>query len=111
MDVAPRRLQLAVGAAAAEVSVQVGLLVAGGALNGVVLRPLFLLAKVPFIWLAWKRSAAGYLGVWIWEIAAIIAALYGRTELPPPVAIAVAAAVMVLLGRASSAYPTVEFKR
>jgi hypothetical protein len=111
MDLATRRLQIAVGAATAEVSVQVGLLVARGALDGVALRPVFLLAKLPFIWLAWKRSAAGYLGVWIWEIAAVVAALYGRTELPPPVAIAVAVTVMVLLGRASSAYPTVEFKR
>ena len=110
MDAATRRLQLGVGAATAEVAVQVGLLIARGALQGVALRPVFLLAKLPFLWAAWKRRAGGYLVLWIWEIAGVIAALYGRTELPPAVAVAVAAVVMVLLGRAISAYPTVEWK-
>jgi hypothetical protein len=111
MDTSTRRLQIAVGAATAEVSVQVGLLLVRGALDGVALRPIFLLVKVPFIWAAWKRQPGGYLAVWIWEIAGVVAALYGRSELPSGVAIGVAAVVMVLLGRAISAYPTVEFKR
>ena len=111
MEAAERRLQIAVIAGTAEVLVQVGLLVARGALGGVALRPFFLLAKLPFLYAAWKRHPGGYLVVWIWEIGAVIAALYGRTELPPPVAIAAAIVVMVLLGRATSAFPTVEFKR
>ena len=110
MDSATRRLNIAVGAALAEVLVQVGLLVARGALDGVALRPIFLLAKLPFCWAAWKRHAAGYLGLWTWEIAGVVAALYGRSELPAAVAIGVAVLVMVLLGRAISAYPTVEWR-
>jgi hypothetical protein len=109
MDAATRRLEIAVGAAVAEVSVQVGLLVARGALGGVALRPLFLLLKLPSCYFAWKRRPGGYLTLWIWEIGGLIAALYGRTELPPLAAGGIAVVVMVLLGRAISAFPSVEW--
>ena len=111
MDRDERRLRIAVGAAAAEVLAQVGLLVARGAIGGAALRPLFLLAKLPLFWWAWKRHPGGYLGVWLWEIGAVIAALSVRGALAPRAVIAVGAiVVMVLLGRAISAYPTVEWR-
>lgn len=110
MDAASRRLYVAVGAAAAELAVQVGLLVARGALDAVALRPVFLLAKLPFLVAAWRRRAGGYLVLWIWEIGGLVAAFYGRSELPPPLAVAVAVVVMTLLGRAISAYPAVEWR-
>ena len=106
MDAANRRLQIAVGAASLEVLAQVALLLGDDAHN----RPLFLLLKLPFCWAALKRHAAGYLGLWIWEIAGVVAVLYARSQLPWLVAIGVAGAVMVLLGRAISAYPTVEWR-
>ena len=106
MDAPTRRLQIAVGAAAVEVLAQVALLVGDDA-HG---RPLFLLLKLPFCWLAWKRHAAGYLGLWIWEIAGVVAVLYAHSQLPWIVAIGVAAVVMALLGRAISAYPPVEWR-
>jgi hypothetical protein len=109
MDPARRRLEIAVGAAVLEVSVQVALLIGRGALSGVALRPLFLLAKAPSCYFAWKRRPGGYLTLWIWEIGGLIAALYGRTELPPRAAAAIAVLVMVLLGRAISAFPSVEW--
>ena len=111
MDAVTRRLQLAVGAAAVEVLAQVGLLVARGALAGAALRPVFLLAKLPICWWAWKRHAGGYLGLWIWEIGGVVAALSARGAIGPRAAIAAGAlGVMVLLGRAISAYPTVEWR-
>jgi hypothetical protein len=71
----------------------------------------FLLAKLPLCWWAWKRHAGGYLGLWIWEIGGVIAALSARGALAPRAAIAAGAIiVMVLLGRAISAYPTVEWR-
>src|SRR5262249_11461705 len=102
MDAATRRLQIAVGAATLEVLVQVALLVG----RGTAARPVFLLAKLPFCWAAWKRRPAGYLMVWVWEIAGAVAVLYARSALPWVAAIAAAATVMVLLGRAISAFPS-----
>jgi len=109
MDADTRRLQIAVGAALAEVSVQVALLIAHGAMDGVALRPLFLLTKLPSCYFAWKRRAGGYLTLWIWEIGGLIAALGGHTELPRLAAVGIALTVMVLLGRAISAFPSVEW--
>jgi hypothetical protein len=109
MDTSARRLEIAVGAAVAEVLVQVALLVARGALAGVALRPLFLLAKLPSCYFAWKRHPGGYLTLWIWEIAGLIAAVSGHTEMPRLVAAGIALAVMALLGRAISAFPSVEW--
>lgn len=111
MDAVTRRLQIAVGAAVAEVLAQVALLIARGALGGAALRPVFLLAKLPVCWWAWKRHPGGYLGLWIWEIGGVIAALSARGALTPRAVIAAGASVvMVLLGRAISAYPTVEWR-
>jgi hypothetical protein len=109
MDPATRRLEIAVGAAVLEVLAQVAILVSRGALDSVALRPLFLLAKLPSCFFAWRRRPGGYLTLWIWEIGGLIAALSGRTELPRLAAAGIAAAVMVLLGRAISAFPSVEW--
>ena len=106
MNRSERRLQIAVGAAVIEVLVQVAVLLG----DDTRARPLFLLVKLPFCWLAWRRSAAGYLGLWIWEIAGVVAVLYADSHLPWILAIGAAASVMVLLGRAISAYPTVEWR-
>jgi hypothetical protein len=109
MDPATRRLEIAVGAAVLEVLAQVALLVAGGALDGVALRPVFLLFKLPSCYFAWKRRPGGYLTLWIWEIGGLIAAVSGHTEMPRAVAVGIALAVMALLGRAISAFPSVEW--
>ena len=110
MDRARRRLEIAVGASAIEVLAQVGLLVARGALAAVPLRVAFLALKLPFCRAAWKRNAGGYLGLWVWEIGGVIAALSAGGSRLPRAAIALGAIlVMVLLGRAISAFPSVEW--
>ncbi|MEY2470973.1 MAG: hypothetical protein QOK28_302 [Actinomycetota bacterium] len=110
MDASTRRLEIAVGAAVAEVAVQVALLVARGALGVAPLRIVFLAAKLPFCRLAWRRNPGGYLALWIWEIAGAIAALSAGGSRAPRVVIgAIAVTVMVLLGRAISAFPSVEW--
>lgn len=110
MDASTRRLEIAVGVAVIEVLVQVALLVARGAVAGAPLRIVFLAAKLPFCRAAWRRHPGGYLALWIWELAAVIAALKVHGALLPRAVIALmAAAVMVLLGRAISAFPSVEW--
>lgn len=110
MDVPTRRLQLAVGAAVVEVSAQVALLVARGALAAVPLRVLFLAAKVPFCWAAWRRNPGAYLAVWVWEIGGVVSALSVHGSLTPRVVIGLSSIiVMVLLGRAVSAFPSIEW--
>jgi hypothetical protein len=110
MDTATRRLEIAVGAAVVEVLVQVALLVARGALGVAPLRVVFLAAKLPFCSAAWRRHPGGYLAVWIWEIGGVIAALSAGGSLRPRVVIAaMAVTVMVLLGRAISAFPSIEW--
>ena len=111
MDPSTRRLEIAVGAAVAEVSVQVAVLIARGTLGVVPLRVVFLTLKVPFCWAALRRRPGGYLAVWLWEIGGVVAALSVHSAAPPRVLGGLASvAVMVLLGRASSAFPTVEFR-
>lgn len=102
-----RRLRFAVSAAVVEVVGQMVLAAARGALGGAPLRVVFLLAKLPFCWLAWRRNAAGYLVVMAYEFAGIVAAVATGSWLVG----VVAGVVMALLGRASSALPTVEWKR
>ncbi|HVT77220.1 MAG TPA: hypothetical protein VHD87_09325 [Acidimicrobiales bacterium] len=111
MNPSTRRLEIAVGAAVVEVLAQVALLVARGALGAVPLRVVFLGAKLPFCLAAWRRHPGGYLALWIWEIGGLVAALSAHGSLSPRLAIAVAAiVVMALLGRAISAFPSVEWK-
>ncbi len=112
MDPVSRRLAIAVGAAVLEVVVQVGVLVGRGALGTTPLRIVFLALKLVFCQMAWRRRAGGYLAVWLWEIGAVVAALSVRGAATPRVATGGAAVVvMVLLGRAISAFPTVEWRR
>jgi hypothetical protein len=110
MDAPTRRLEIAVGAAVIEVLVQVALLVARGAVAGAPLRIVFLAAKLPFCRAAWQRHPGGYLALWIWEIGGVIAALsVGGSRLPRAAIGLTAVTVMVLLGRAISAFPSVEW--
>ena len=105
------KLRLAVGAALLEVVVLIGVLVAHGALSGAPLRIVFLATKVPFCVLARRRNPAAYLAVWIYEVAALVAAGAAHGPLLPRAGLAAGAVVvMVLLGRASSAFPPVEWK-
>jgi hypothetical protein len=111
MDPPKRRLEIAVGAATAEVLAQVAVLAARGALGVVPLRVVFLAVKLPFCWAAYRRAPGGYFAVWLWEIGAVVAALSVRGSLIPRAATGlVALGVMVLLGRAISAFPTVEWR-
>lgn len=110
MDAPSRRLEIAVSAAVVEVLVQVALLVTRGALGPAPLRVLFLLAKLPFCRLAWRRNPGGYLALWIWEIAGLAAAISTHGPGLTRAAIgAVSVVVMILLGRAISAFPSVEW--
>jgi hypothetical protein len=110
MDPSARRLEIAVGASVVEVLAEVALLVTRGALVGAPLRIVFLALKLPFCRAAYRRHPGGYLALWIWELAAVIAALKVHGALLPRAVIAVmAAVVMVLLGRAISAFPSVEW--
>ena len=111
MDRAKRRLEIAVGASVAEVLLQVALLIARGALGAAPLRIVFLALKLPFCRAAWKRQPAGYLAIWIWEIGAVTGALsVGGNRTPRVVIGLVAVVVMVLLGRAISAFPSLEWE-
>ncbi len=110
-DPTTRRLEVAVGAAVAEVLVQAALLVAGGALGGAPLRVVFLSAKLPFAWLTLRRRPGAYLGLWLYEIAAVIAAIGAPGAAGTRVAFVLGAVVvMVLLGRAVCAFPPVEWR-
>lgn len=107
-----QRLVIAVWAAVIEVLGQVVLLTMRGALGGAPLRVVFLLAKLPFCWLALRRNAGGYLAVMLYEFGGIVAAISADGSFATRVAIGLAAsAVMVMLGRAVSAFPTVEWRR
>jgi hypothetical protein len=106
-----QKLQLAVGAALAEVVVLIGVLVAQGALSGAPLRIGFLATKIPFCVLARRRKPAAFLALWVYEIAALAAAGTASGPVAGRATIAAAAVVvMVLLGRATSAFPPVEWK-
>lgn len=110
-DRATRRLDVAVWASVLEVGVQAAVLIAAGALGGAPLRVVFLLAKLPFARLAQKRHPGGYLALWIYEFAALAAAIGvgGSAVLRAGFGLG-ALTVMVLLGRAISAFPPVEWK-
>ncbi|MEY2425867.1 MAG: hypothetical protein QOI61_1439 [Actinomycetota bacterium] len=111
MDPSARRLEIAVGAAILEVLTQVAVLIGRGTLAGAPLRIVFLALKLPLCWGAYRRRPGGYLGVWLWEIGAVVAALSVRgAPLARAATIAGASVVMVLLGRAISAFPTVEWR-
>jgi hypothetical protein len=105
------RLRLAIGAALAEVVIQLAVLVAAGTLGGAPLRVVFLAAKVPFCLLARRRNAGAFLALWVYEFAAVAAAVAvdGPGIVRGGFAFA-ALMVMVLLGRATSAFPPVEWK-
>ena len=106
-----RRLKIALVAAVAEVALQMVVLTTRGALGVAPLRIAFLAAKLPFCWQAWRRRPGAYLAVWLFEFAGFAAAFAVHGALAPRLGFAViAAAVMVLLGRAVSAYPLVEWK-
>ena len=106
-----RRLELALGAAVAEVLLQMAVLIARGALSVAPLRIVFLAAKLPFCYQALRRRPGPFLAVWLWEVGALIAvaSVHGAV-LWRTVTAVVACAVMILLGRAVSAFPTVEFR-
>jgi hypothetical protein len=94
-----------------EVGVLVALLAARGALTAAPLRAVFLAVKLPFCWGALRRRPGAYLALWLWEFAAVGAALATSGALVPRGAVALlATTVMVLLGRAVRAFPTVEFR-
>ncbi len=108
---ARRRLEVAVGLAVLEVFAQAVVLIGRGALGGAPLRVVFLATKLPFAAMAWRRKPGGYLGLWAYELAGLAAVL----DLPGSRPVRggfglVAIIVMVLLGRASSAFPPVEWK-
>jgi hypothetical protein len=106
-----RRLEVAIGAAVAEVAVQIIVLTARGALRVAPLRIVFLAAKLPFCYYALRRRPGAFLAVWLWEVAALIAVGSVRGALLWRSLTAVfACTVMVLLGRAVSAFPPVEWK-
>ena len=106
-----RRLRIAVGAALVELVVQLVVLTARGTVGGAPLRLVFLLGKLPFCVLTLRRNAGGYLGVMLYEFGAIAAAFAVKGALPGRLAFGLAGAiVMVLLGRAVSAFPPVEWK-
>ena len=108
---ADKALKLAVSAALVEVTLQIVVLIASGTLTGAPLRVAFLAAKVPFCWLTAQRRPGAYLAVWVYEIAAVAAAVGVRGPALTRIAFGVGAVlVMVLLGRASSAFPPVEWK-
>ena len=109
---ATRRLELAVGAAVAEVIVQVAVLTARGAWSAAPLRIGFLAAKLPFCYYAMRRRPGAYLAVWIFEFSGFVAATAVHGSAGPRLLFgAIAAVTMVLLGRAVSAFPPVEWKR
>ena len=106
-----RRLKTALGASVAEVVLQMVVLTARGALGVAPLRLAFLAAKLPFCWQAGHRRPGAYLVVWLFEFAGFAAAFAVHGALAPRLGFAaIAAGVMVLLGRAVSAYPLVEWK-
>lgn len=105
-----KALRTAVGAALAEVLVQVSVLIANGTLGGAPLRIVFLAAKVPFCLLALRRRPGAYLALWVYEIAALAAAVGADGPWLPRLGFGAASILtMVLLGRASSAFPPVEW--
>ncbi len=106
-----KALRWAVTVALIELVCQEAVLIDRGALGGAPLRPLFLLAKLPIALLALRRSVAAYFLVWAYELAGFAAVL----DLPLSGYLRVgfgvmSLAVMVLLGRATSAFPPVEWK-
>lgn len=106
-----RRLELAIGVAVAEVIVQIAILTARGAWSGAPLRIGFLAAKLPFCYFAWRRRPGAYLAVWLFEFSGLVAAATAHGPLAARLVTGVFAAVtMVLLGRAVSAFPPVEWK-
>ena len=105
------RLQVALGASIAELAIQLVVLAARGALTATPLRAIFLAAKLIFVFGAWRRQAGAFLALWLWEIGAVVAAIGVHGALLPRFGMAaMAVVVMVLLGRATSAYPSVEWK-
>ena len=106
-----KRLRLAVGAALVEVTMLIGALLLQGTLGGAPLRIVFLAIKIPFCHFTLRRNAAAYLVLWLYEIAAVVGAV--RSDGPAFGRVGVsgfAIVVMVLLGRASSVFPPVEWK-
>lgn len=106
-----RRLELAIGAAVAEVVLQIIVLASRGAFGVAPLRIVFLAAKLPFCYRALRRRPGAFLAVWLWEVAALVAV--GSTHgavLWRALTAVIACSVMVLLGRAVSAFPPVEWK-
>jgi hypothetical protein len=106
-----RRLTIAIGAALVEFTIQALVLIGRGALSVAPLRVVFLAAKLPLCVLARQRRPGAFLGVWVYEIAGFAAAVSVHGALMPRLATAAGASVvMVLLGRAISAFPTVEWR-
>jgi len=108
---ATRCLEVALVVAVAEMIVQVAVLTARGAWSGAPLRIGFLLAKLPFCYFALRRRPGAYLAVWLYEFGGVVAALTVRGALGPrALTAALAGLTMVLLGRAVSAFPPVEWR-
>ena len=107
---ATERLRVALWAAVAELAIQLVVLAARGALTVTPLRGVFLALKLVFCWGAWHRRPGAFLAVWLWEIGAVVAAIGVHGALLPRSGIAaMGVVVMVLLGRATSAFPSVEW--
>lgn len=111
MDRSRRRLELAVGAAALEVCVQIVVLIGRGVWSGAPLRIVFLAAKLPFCWLALRRHPGAFLALWLYEFIGVVAVFAVRGAVGPRIGGGIAAAVvLVLLGRATAAFPPVEWR-
>ncbi len=108
---AMRRLELALGVAVIEVMVQMAILTARGAWSGAPLRIGFLAIKLPFCYFAWRRRPGAYFAVWLFEFSGVVAATTAHGPIGARLVTGVFAVVtMVLLGRAVSAFPPVEWK-
>lgn len=106
-----KALRGAVTLALVELAFQEAALIDRGAAGGAPLRLVFLASKVPVALLALKRKPGAYLVLWVYEVAGLAAIL----DLPRSRGVrlgfgVVAIVVMVLLGRAASAFPPVEWK-
>lgn len=106
-----KRLRIAIVAALAELAVQLVVLVGSGTLGGAPLRVVFLLSKAPICALALRRHAGAFLALWVFEIGALVAVVGGDGRALPRIGFGLAAlVVMALLGRATSAFPPVEWQ-